>query len=344
MHAHRAGARPAIAIVGGESLLGKEVSELMQDAHLAADIRLIASYDTEDTNVLTRGREELAVLTSLQAADLGSARVVILAGSKESSRKAHEQIRGARSAPLVIDLTGGLEERPETRLRAPMAESPQGEPAAFQTEGAIQVIAHPAAIALALFFTQLQKAGTIRRSVVHVFEPVSERGQAGLDELQKQTVALLSLKPLTKDVFDEQVSFNLLTAYGSESPHSLGEIELKIERHLASLLAGSRAPMPSLRLIHAPVFHGYSLSLWVEFEENPGVAAIAQALSSSNIDVRTAEHGPPSNVGAAGQSGITVGAISADRNHPRACWFWVVADNLHIAAENAVEVVREHLE
>jgi aspartate-semialdehyde dehydrogenase len=101
--------------------------------------------------------------------------------------------------------------------------------------------------------------------------------------------------------------------------------------------------MPSLRLIQAPVFHGYSMSVWVEFETNPGVEALERDLQTDHIDVRTEEHEPPTNVGVAGQSGITVGAIAADRNQPRACWFWLVADNLRIAAENAVEVVREVL-
>jgi len=45
----------------------------------------------------------------------------------------------------------------------------------------------------------------------------------------------------------------------------------------------------------------------------------------------------------AGQSGIAVGAIAEDRNNPDACWFWVVADNLRLAAENAVAVAREFL-
>src|SRR5437868_10200336 len=109
--------------------------------------------------------------------------------------------------------------------------------------------------------------------------PICERGQAGIDELQKQTVGLLSLKPLSKDVYDAQVSFNLLAQYGSESRHSLEEIELKIDRHLATLLAGAGAlSMPSLRLIQAPVFHGYSMSVWTEFEENPGPNAIVEAL------------------------------------------------------------------
>ena len=101
--------------------------------------------------------------------------------------------------------------------------------------------------------------------------------------------------------------------------------------------------MPSLRLVHAPVFHGYTISVWAELENNPGIETIEQELSSSNIDVRGKEHEPPTNVGVAGQSGISVGAIAPDRNNPRALWFWVVADNLRIAAENAVEVAREML-
>ena len=73
----------------------------------------------------------------------------------------------------------------------------------------------------------------------------------------------------------------------------------------------------------------------------PGIEAIVDALTSNDIDVRGNDHEPPTNVGVAGQRGITVGAIAPDRNQPRAFWFWMVADNLRIAAENAVEVVRE---
>jgi len=337
MHSHRKTSGRTVAIVGGESLLGKEVKELLESSELGAGVTLIASEESDHTAVITRGREEPEVINSLQASDLASTQAVVLAGSPEPSRKAYEQIRSAASVPVVIDLSGALEDLPETRLRAPMVE-----PAGFQGSSPIQVIAHPAAIALASFLTQLQKAAKIRRSVAEIFEPVSERGRAGIEELQKQAVDLLSFKPLHKDVFDTQVSFNMLAQYGSESPHSLAGMELKIDRHLASLLASAGSvPMPSLRLIQAPVFHGYSMSIWVEFETNPGVEALERDLEASHIDVRTAEHEPPTNVGVAGQGGITVGAITLDRNQPRACWFWLVADNLRIAAENAVEVVRE---
>ena len=97
--------------------------------------------------------------------------------------------------------------------------------------------------------------------------------------------------------------------------------------------------MPSLRMIQAPVFHGHSLSVWVEFERNPGPPALARHLEAAGFDVRPDD--PPANAGIAGQGGVSVGAIAADRNNPRACWFWLVADNLRLAAENAVSVAQE---
>ena len=43
------------------------------------------------------------------------------------------------------------------------------------------------------------------------------------------------------------------------------------------------------------------------------------------------------------QGGIAVGGIAPDRNSPEACWFWVVADNVRLMAENAVAVARQLL-
>ena len=185
-------------------------------------------------------------------------------------------------------------------------------------------------------------AAAIRRSLIHVFEPASERGRRGVDEQQQQTVAALSFKKLQTDVFDAQVGFNILARYGEEAMEPLDGIEQRLERHLASLLAAYPSiPMPSLRLIQAAVFHGHSFSVWVEFEENPGAEALARALAKTGIDVRPDD--PPTAVGIAGHSGLSAGAIAPDRNNPRACWLWLVADNLRLTAENALAVARESL-
>lgn len=327
---------PTVLIVGAESLLGKELRDQLESKSIPVTVKLISVE--EEGGILTEQQGEPVVMGPLGWQDLKGGRAVLLAGSPESSVEALNRAQQLNPKPLIIDATGALDSKPGGSLRAPLVET------APPRTAAVQVIAHPAAIALTMFFKQLLSAGCIVRSVVQIFEPASERGQPGLNELQQQTVGLLAFQTLKKEVYDAQASFNMLAQFGSEAPKALGEIELRIERNLATLLAmDSVVPMPSLRLIQAPVFHGYSFSIWVEFEQNPGVEAVSNALASPHIELRRSHEEPPSNVGAAGQSGIAVGSISIDRNQPRACWFWVVADNLRIAADSAVEVISESL-
>jgi aspartate-semialdehyde dehydrogenase len=326
---------PRIAIVGGESLIGREIRELLSSISPEPAIRLV-SGEAESAQITRDDEGDAIVLEPMSAEALADVKAVILGGTPESSRRALE-LTAARRTPL-IDLTGALEDHPDARLRAPAIEG-------FEDHGRqnIHVIAHPAAVSLAIFYNRLAGRWPIVRSLVEIFEPASERGQKGLHELQVQTVNLLSFKPLPKDVFDAQLGFSLLPAYGSESPYCLDEIELRIDRHLATLLLmSSRPPMPSVRLIQAPVFHGYSCSLWIEFESSPGVGDLEGALASTNVEVRCSDEEPPNNVGVAGQSVLSVGGIRQDRNHSRAYWFWLVADNLRIFAETTVAVLKEY--
>ncbi|MEO8025028.1 MAG: Asd/ArgC dimerization domain-containing protein [Bryobacteraceae bacterium] len=323
-----------IALVGGESLRARELREVLGDRKPAPDITLFGSSDA-DVRILTEQSEEAAIIEPLVDESLRDMRVAFLAGSPASSRKALRIASGA----VLVDLSGTLEEQPHARLRAPLVEA---EAVPF-TQEHIHVVAHPAAVGLAMFFGQLSEGVTVKRSVVEIHEPASERGQRGLDELQKQCVALLSFQKLPDDVYDTQVAFNLLARYGEEAEEPLEDIELRIDRHLATLLARWPAvPMPSLRLIQAPVFHGYGISAWVEFEAAVNLEALAARLAAPHIDVRTSQEESPSNVGAAGQSGITV-SFEADRNHPRAAWFWIALDNLRMTADNAVAIAESAL-
>lgn len=331
-----------VALVGSDSLLGREIRDIVATSAPGIDLRLIAS-DDEQPGTLTRVGDEPSLVEVLGAESLDGARAVFLAGSAESNRKALEMAADEPDA-VIIDLTYSTEERPDARLRAPLVEA-EVEPEDESLEAGVHVIAHPAAIALALFLRRLHEHDPVRRSVVQIFAPASEYGTAAVEELQQQTVSLLSFKSMPRAIFDSQLSFNLLAKYGEDAPIVLEETELRIERHLATLLAlpgdGEGAPMPSLRLVQAPVFHGYTFSAWVEFEDNPGVDALEDSLGTCSIEVRGREFEPPTNVGHAGQGGIAVGSIAEDRNSPDACWFWLVADNLRLSAENAVAVARE---
>ncbi len=325
-----------IALVGSETLLGRELRDLLSQGSFGAEVRLIAGAD-EASGVLAEHAGEAAILNKLDLLAMTDVVTVILAGEPASSKLALEL---APDKP-VIDLTHAAEDNPRSRLRAPMVE-----PADFQVgPDAIHSIAHPAAVALALLFQRIGSRHKLSCWIAHVFEPASERGTAGIEELQQQTVSLLSFKPMPKKVFDTQLSFNLLAALGEEAGVQLDELESRIERHLATLMQNSGvSPMPSIRLVQAPVFHGYSFSIWMEFvSEAPDPATLEALLRSDHVNVHDFGLEPPNNVGMAGQDGIAVGAVSRDRNNARALWIWMAADNLRLAGQNALLVAQELL-
>jgi aspartate-semialdehyde dehydrogenase len=315
-----------ISIVGGETLLGRELREALGE-HGFRNVQLIGA---QDELAITVAAGEPAVITPLDQERLQGSDVIFCAGTQESTRKAFEI---ATEGATFIDLTYALEDVPEARLRAPMVDA--GEPVSR-----VHVLAHPAATAIAVLLSNLP--GVVRHSIVEVFEPASERGQAGIHELQQQTSSLLAFRQMEKKIYDAQVGFAMVARYGEDAPEQLQTIEQRIERHLASLLlsTGKDLRMPSMRLIQAPVFHGYSLSFWVELEPRPNLADLEEALASSHIEVRSAEFDAPSNVGVAGLRGLVAGVVELDRNHPRGVWVWVVADNFRLLVDNAMDVAR----
>jgi aspartate-semialdehyde dehydrogenase len=314
-----------IALVGSETLLGREIREVLGASELSGRLRLVTAEE-ESSGTLTEVGGSAAFLAGLSEQALEDAGIVILAGTPEAAHKAVE----ANPEAAFIDATGALEDSPESRVRAPLAEADDYDPGDFSRS----VIAHPAAVAIAMLLRQLNTAYAIRQSVIQIFEPASEQGSTGLDELQQQVVNMLSFKPVPKEVFGAQIAFNMAPRPGA--------IEDRIEKHLATLLdrTGS-VPMPSLRVIQAPVFHGYTMSFWIEFDDAPSPADIEETLTAAGIDVRGEDLDPPDNTAIAGQNGIAVGAIASDRNNGDALWIWLAADNLRLTAENAARLAGE---
>jgi aspartate-semialdehyde dehydrogenase len=322
-----------IALIGGETLLGREVREVIGESSLAPQLRLVAGAE-EDTGTLTDIGGSAAFLAKLDADALEDADVLILAGPAESAARALE----SNPQGVVIDLTYAAEDDPDARIRAPQVEG-----AGYNAEHTgPQIVAHPAATAIVMVLQRLNANYPVARSIVHIFQPASEFGTPGIEELQQQTVNLLSFQPVPKKIFDTQLAYAMLAQLGTEAPVPLTGMEDRIESHLATLLERSEGiPMPSLRLIQVPVFHGYSFSFWVEFEEAPSAPEVEDALRHEAFDVRTADLEAPNNVGIAGQSGIAVGAIAPDRNSSNAFWIWAAVDNLRLAAESAALIAGE---
>lgn len=306
-----------VVIVGAETLLGRDVREVLEATHLDISLRLLNTEEETEGAIVTRENDELVTMERLSAESLLGADAVILATKAVAAAKL------VKKKTQLIDLTASI---PAT-VSAPMVTG------AKPIKGAV-AIAHPAAIAAGLLLARLPAVPV--RVVMEVFEPASERGKEGIDEMQQQTINLLSFKPLPQKVFDAQATMNLLAAYGDDAPRSLVQVEELIVDHLGKLLGGGR--VPSLRVLHAPVFHGVMLSAWMEFATPVSRAELEKSLANELVDLRGKDVELPTNVGVAGQTGIMV-SIAEDRQQPNAYWFWVGADNLRLVSENAMVVL-----
>jgi aspartate-semialdehyde dehydrogenase len=320
------------AIVGAASLKGKEVAEMLNERNFpAADIRLLD--DDESMGQLEAMGDEVSFIQRIRADQFENVDFTFFASDEQTTRKNWKDARDAGSA--IIDLSASLENEHGASVRSLWIERERGQTPVPELQPGPCVTAHPVAVVLALLLLRAKKAGEIRRAVATVFEPASEHGQRGMDELHQQTVNLLSFQSLPKDIFDAQVAFNMVARYGQKSQPALDSIEARIQRHYQKI-AGADAPRPSLLLLQAPVFHGHAAAIYLEMDRPVEIQALSLALAGDHVAIPGADEDAPSNVSAAGQPDIQL-SLKIDPTQPNGIWLWVAADNLRISALTAVE-------
>ena len=321
-----------VAIVGAATLKGKELKDVLEERNFPAmDIKLLD--DDESLGQLERVQDEVSFVQPVTADQLEHVDFTFFA-SDESFTHTHWKIaRDAGSA--IVDLSYSLELDMNAPVRAPWIEKELGRQTQMTLESTVIAVAHPAAVVLALLALRAQKAGKIHSMVATVLQPVSEQGRKGMDELHEQTVNLLSFQQMPTDVFDSQVAFNVIGRYGKTSASSLESVERRISSHLRHLLEG-QAPLPSVMLLQAPVFHAHTFSIYIELEKNTSQGDLAQAIAGEHVEIARTIEDAPSNVNVAGKDQILV-TIRRDASRENGFWLWAAVDNLRLTAITAVE-------
>jgi aspartate-semialdehyde dehydrogenase len=328
----RAGRLYRVAIVGASSLKGKEVAEVLNDRNFPSlDTRLLD--DDESLGQLETVGDEISFIQSVRAEQFENVDFTFFASDQDCARKTWKLARDAGSA--IVDLSAALEDEPGAVVRSTWVERQLGQTPRPELQPGPVVVAHPAAVTLALLLLRAQTAGRIKQAVAMVFEPASEHGQKGMDELHEQTVNLLSFQPLPKAIFDAQVAFNMISRYGEQSASPLASVESRVLKHYGRI-SGGVAPLPDLLLVQAPIFHGHAFALHLEMEDPVEVTALSQNLAGEHVTVVPSAAEAPNNVNVAGQGDIRVSVI-AGGNRATSVWLWAASDNLRIAALAAVE-------
>ncbi len=324
-----------VAIVGAASLKGKEVAEILRERNFpAVDVRLLD--DDESLGRLEAVGDEMNFIQSIRAEQFERVDFAFFAAYSRSTRSNWKAARDL--GDTIVDLSYALEDEAGASIRSPWIERQTGQPMAPELQPGPVVVAHPAATVLALLALRIEKAsekiGKIQSMIATVFEPASENGQKGMDELHEQTVNLLSFQDLPKNVFDIQVAFNMLARYGQRSELALEAVSQRIRKHYRKIAGG--AAEPALQVLQAPVFHGHGFSVYFEMEKPVTLADFSQALAGEHVVVSGSPEDTPTNVSAAGQGDILV-SLTSDANHKNGMWLWATTDNLRVAALTAVE-------
>ncbi len=336
-----------VAIVGASSLRGRELKLVLEERNFpAGDIVLLDEPVAAGT--LTEAGGEPTFIRALDENSFEGAQFAFFAGS---ARDAEQNWQAAqRSGATVIDMTGALAAvgrstswipslsslllpRPGAGANGSHVKNPDGKHSVpYSSPGSGTIVACTLAAAFAKF-------SPLRLATV-LYTSVSERDQAGVDELESQTTNLLSFRPIEQPIFDIQVAFNLLNGFGENAKPSLAEIRAAISRDVAHCLAG-RAAVPAIQLVQVPVFYGYGFSAFADFAAPVDVPQLEATLMNLGVRIMPAGERPPSNLSVVGESEIHIGRVEPDPSVPTAVWVWGVADNLRLPAVNAVRIAEE---
>jgi aspartate-semialdehyde dehydrogenase len=322
-----------VAIVGAGSLKGKDVAEVLDQRNFpSSEVKLLD--DDEALGKLEALKDEITFIQSIRAEQFDRVDFTFFASDVDSTRRNWKQVMKAGSS--IVDLSYALEDEPGAVVRAPWIERQLGQTITPELEPVPVVVAHPMAVVLALLLVRMTSAVPVKRAVATVFQPASEHGQKGMDELHEQTVNLLSFQQLPKDIFDVQVAFNLVSRFGDKATSALSSIGDRILRHYRKITA-QQAPVPSMQILQAPIFHGHAVLLNLQFEQAADLEQIASALAGEHVSLTPSSEDAPSNVNAAGQGDILV-SLTPDAADPNSMWLWATSDNLRVAASIAVEL------
>ncbi|MGH9700605.1 MAG: Asd/ArgC dimerization domain-containing protein [Candidatus Acidiferrales bacterium] len=334
--------RSGVAIVGASSLLGKELKAVLEDRNFPAG-EIILLDESEAAGTLTEASGEPAFIRTLEEDSFEHARFAFFAGSRQDALR--NMAVAERSGSTVIDMTGAAAQSGRATMWIPSVAPLLAPVPGTSANGSPKALSYFSPAAPVIISCALS-AGLARfspvRLAIQFFPPVSEHGQPGIDELETQTAALLSFQPIAKPLFDAQVAFNLLASYGPESKASLEELRESTARDSSRYLAGG-ALVPAVQFIHVPAFFGYAFSAFAEFPAPLPPEPLEASLAAVGIKLNAAADAASSNAGIAGENEIHIASIAPDLSVPSGVWIWGLADNLRLAALNAVRIAEELL-
>lgn len=327
-----------VAVVGATGLVGREILKVLEERDFpVASLRLFASERSAGEVLDFKGKGVLVECLTDKVPE-GIDLALFSAGSEVSRSSAPAF---AASGALVIDNSSAWRMDPKVPLVVPEV-NPQAAFSASSKAG-IGIIANPncSTIQLVVALKPLVDGFGVERVVVSTYQSVSGAGQAAMEEMSQQVVALFNSQDPEVDALVHPIAFNCIPDIGAAMENGYTEEEWKLVTESRKIL-----DLPGLSVsptaVRVPVFACHAESVNVQCSRTVSAVQARAALKGGEgivVQDRLAEHHYPMGRNAMGSDDVFVGRIRQDPDRDDSINFWIVADNLRKgAALNAVQI------
>ena len=325
-----------VAIVGATGVVGEAMLGILAERKFpVGKVYALASERSLGKTVAFGNRE----LNVENLADFDFSKAAIGLFSAGASVSADIAPRAAAAGCVVIDNTSQFRNDDDVPLVVP-----EVNPDAIADYTQRGIIANPncSTIQMLVALKPIYDAVGIERINVCTYQAVSGAGRSAVEELVRQTTALLNGRPLEITGDAKQIAFNAIPHIDVFLDNRYTKEEMKMVWETRKIL-GDDTIRVNPTAVRIPAFFGHSEAIHIETRDKISAGAVVELLAKSPgivvLDgVETGKY-PTAVTEASGADPVFVGRIREDISHERGINLWVVADNIRKgAALNSVQI------
>ncbi|HON56153.1 MAG TPA: aspartate-semialdehyde dehydrogenase [bacterium] len=326
-----------VAVAGATGAVGTEMIKCLEDRKFPiGKIKLLASARSVGKKIKFKGEDipvEELKHNSFEGVDIA----LFSAGGDRSLEFAPS---AAKSKCVVIDNSSAFRMKDDVPLVVP-------EVNADDLKKHKYIIANPncSTIQMVVVLKPLHNISKIKNVVVSTYQAVSGAGLKAMDELEKQTAAIINNTDIPKpSKFAHQIAFNCIPQIDSFIDNRYTKEEMKMVNETRKIM-GDYSINVSPTTVRVPVYRGHSESVLVITERKITYSEAFAALSKAPgviVQDDPFKSVYPLPIHCAGKYDTFVGRIREDVGFENGLSMWIVSDNLlKGAASNAVQIAEE---
>lgn len=327
-----------IAVVGATGAVGEVLLSILKERKFPIDkVHALASKRSTHKTAQYGGRT--LKIQDLDKFDFNQVDIAFFSAGGSVSEK-YAPIAG-KTGCIVIDNTSHFRRDKDIPLVVP-----EVNPEALNDYLPRNIIANPncSTIQMMVALAPIHKAVGIKRINVATYQAVSGAGTSGINELAKQTTALLSFQNIKADAFSKEIAFNVIPQIDTFQENGYTREEMKMVWETQKILDETIKVNPTC--VRVPVFYGHSEAVHIETVKEITVKEVLNLLKKADgvklVDNTKKMEFPTPKETCSGKDPVFVGRVRKDISCDKGINLWVVSDNIRKgAALNSVQIAEE---